>query len=70
MNVLQAIQFHVIQNWKSTVSGLLTATIGVSGVFLAVGITGKHVGTSSVVFVVSNVAKVLLGIVQKDPPKE
>jgi hypothetical protein len=56
----------IVKNWKSSVSSLLTVAVAISGVFLAVDITGGKAGNSSVIFVASAVCKVLLGLIQKD----
>ena len=62
---------HLVNNWKTTVSGLLTVTITAGAYFAAVptavlqqnGITQKEIfwGTCAV-----GLAKVFLGLIQKD----
>lgn len=65
MSKLSAAFQHIRENWKTTVSGLLTAVIGLSAVasapnpWINSGLGQKILGASAI-------AKVVLSVLQKD----
>ena len=58
---------NIWQHPYTTIVGLLVATGTVCGVLMAQGITGPHVGTGTVVSLISALATALLGLLAKDP---
>ena len=58
---------NVITHWKTSVSGVLIATVSVSGVLMAHGVTGGKAGTSTYVEIAAAVATALLGLLARDP---
>lgn len=63
---MQFVFDRVVKNWKTTASALLTITLVVTGAMASQEITLGHVGTGTVVALITAITKGLLGALQKD----
>lgn len=52
---------------RTSIAGLLIATITIAGVLSQQGVTLGHAGTSTVVTLIAALATALLGLISRDP---
>src|SRR5665213_2967444 len=58
---------HILENWKTSLAGILLATATVAGVLSQQGVTLGNAGTGTVVGLVAALAIALTGLIAKDP---
>lgn len=58
---------NAIEHPKTSIAGVLTATVTVAGVLSQQGVTLGHAGTGTVITLISALTTALLGLVAQDP---
>jgi hypothetical protein len=58
---------NIFTHWKTSLAGILIATVTIAGVLSQQGITLGNAGKGTVVALVAAVATAILGLVAKDP---
>lgn len=58
---------RAVKNWKTTVSGLLTIVLVVTGAMATQQISLGHIGAGTVVAFIAALAKGAMAVISKDP---
>lgn len=61
---------NIVNHPATSIVGILTAILTISGVLLGQGVTLGHLGSGSVVGLIAALASALLGLLSKDPGKQ